>query len=68
VDDRERDELVEALIQRLKVEGAPAGTWLVDIAQARRVLSASYYQVDELLERLQDALLEQPGREPSDAP
>jgi hypothetical protein len=45
--------VVEALIERLREEGAPAGVWLIDITQARRALAG----VDDLLYRLEQSLL-----------
>ncbi len=53
VDEREREELVDALLDRLRSEGAPAGAWLVDIAEVRRALQ----EADALLRRLQDAIM-----------
>lgn len=49
--------LLEALIERLRTEGAPAGMWLVEIAQARSALA----QTDSLLRRLAEALMSQIG-------
>lgn len=54
MDDREREELLDALIDRLRSQGAPQGVWLVDIAQARQALQAA----DSLLMRLHDALID----------
>lgn len=49
------DDLVEAIVARLRDEGAPAGTWLVRIAQVRQSLQAA----DDLLLELYDAILNQ---------
>lgn len=46
-------ELLDALVERLRAEGAPAGTWLLEIEQAREALRAA----DSLLRRLSDALV-----------
>lgn len=57
MDADEREELLDALTQRLRAEGAPRGVWLVEIAQARQALRAA----DALLIRLADALEAQTG-------
>lgn len=54
-DDREREELVDLLVQRLQAEGAPQGIWLVEIAQVREALR----RADQLLRRLSEAIVEQ---------
>lgn len=54
MDDRERQELLDALVDRLRSEGAPQGTWLVEIAQAREHVAA----VDGLLRKLAAAIVE----------
>jgi hypothetical protein len=48
----ERDELLEALLARLREEGVPAGAWLVDISKVRQALR----EADELLAELQRAI------------
>jgi hypothetical protein len=57
MDDREREDLLDALVERLRREGAPAGEWLVDVMRARAAIG----HLDELLRRLQAALLEEPN-------
>lgn len=64
VDEQARDEIVEALIERLRVEGVPEGTWLVDIAQARAALR----EADALLLRLERALTRDAGSRPPSPP
>lgn len=54
MDERERNELLDALVERLNLHGAPQGIWLVEIAQARDQLQA----VDSLLRRLYLAIVE----------
>lgn len=44
---------LDALIERLRAEGAAAGMWLVDIAQVRKALR----DADGLLLKLQSAIL-----------
>lgn len=58
MDEREREQLVEELIARLKAEGVPEGAWLVDITGARQALHDAYGLLDDLLARLEDALIQ----------
>lgn len=53
MEERERDQLLEDLVARLRAEGAPEGSWLLDIDQARAALQ----QVDDLLRRLREAII-----------
>jgi hypothetical protein len=54
VDEQEREELLDALTKRLRVEGAPQGVWLVELAQAREHLRF----VDGLLRKLVEAIVD----------
>lgn len=49
------EELLEALVDRLRAEGVPAGSWLVEIAQARQSLALA----DSLLRRLAESIVAQ---------
>lgn len=51
----EREQLVDEIVERLRTEGAPQGSWLVDIAGARYSLRG----VDDLLRRLELAITSQ---------
>lgn len=51
--------LIEELVERLREEGAPTGTWLVDLTSVRRDLRAAFERTDALLQDLQEALLSQ---------
>jgi len=51
----DRADLIDDLVARLRVEGAPSGTWLVDIAHVRKSLRGA----DDLLRRLQVAIVRQ---------
>ena len=53
----ERDELVEELLARLWKLGVPEGDWLLDITTVRRQLRLSWEAADDLLTRLQEALM-----------
>lgn len=53
MNDQEREELLDALTERLRVEGVPGGVWLVELAQARDQLAT----LDSLLRRLTDAIV-----------
>lgn len=53
MDERERKQLIEDLVGRLRKEGAPEGAWLLDIEHARRCLEES----DDVLRRLRDAII-----------
>jgi len=54
MNEQERANLVDDLVSRLRVEGAPAGTWLIDIGRVRSALR----DADSLLFRLQEAIVE----------
>lgn len=58
MDEREREQIVEALVERLRIEGVPEGTWLVDITATRQALRDAFGVADDLLGRLQDALVD----------
>lgn len=49
----EHEELLAALLERLRSEGAPQGVWLVEIEQVRAALQGA----DDLLRRLADAIV-----------
>jgi hypothetical protein len=53
MEDDDRNELLDALLARLKEEGVPQGTWLIEIALVREALRAA----DSVLRRLEDALI-----------
>lgn len=54
LDSEEREGLLDALMERLRAEGAPAGVWMVEIAQAREQLAT----IDSLLRRLASAIVD----------
>lgn len=58
MDEQAREELIEELIVRLRTEGAPEGTWLIDLTAARQVARDAFELVDDLLARLEAALIE----------
>lgn len=48
-------EVLDGLAER----GVPEGTWLIDITEARQGLRKAWEHNDDLLGRLQDAILKQ---------
>jgi hypothetical protein len=50
----EHEQLLQALLERLRAEGAPQGMWLIEVAQAREQLQS----IDGLLRRLASAIIE----------
>lgn len=52
-----REGLADELIERLRSEGIPEGTWLIDIELARKALR----QADEVLRKLQQAIIRAAG-------
>ena len=54
-DDRteDRSELVDEIVQGLEERGLPPGAWLMDVARVRKSLQ----EADELLRRLEDAII-----------
>lgn len=54
MDDQEREELVADLLNAIEIRGLPAGAWLFAVRDARRAIT----RVDDLLYRLEQALLE----------
>jgi hypothetical protein len=61
--DDQRSALVDEILAALDARGAPAGSWLVDIARVRNALASA----DDLLVRMQSALLRE-AQPPSDLP
>jgi hypothetical protein len=53
MEEREREQLIDDLLERLKAEGAPEGTWLLEIDEVREALR----QADDILRRLRDAII-----------
>ena len=54
--------LAEEVLRLLEQRGVPAGTWLVDLAQARGALR----QADALLRRLEEAIVRSAAADPLD--
>jgi hypothetical protein len=54
MDERQREQLLEDLVERLREEGAPGGTWLLEIDAARGDL----HRADDLLRRLRDVIIQ----------
>ena len=54
--------LAEEVLRLLEQRGVPAGTWLVDLAQARGALR----QADALLRRLEEAIVRSAAGDPLD--
>jgi hypothetical protein len=54
--------LAEEVLRLLEERGVPAGTWLVDLAQARGALR----QADTLLRRLEEAIVRSAAADPLD--
>ena len=52
-------DLVREVLDGLAERGVPEGTWLIDITEARRELRQAWERNDDLLGRLQDAILTQ---------
>ena len=53
MDNNERQEFADELLVRMRADGAPARTWLLDIEQTRRGLA----QAADRLRRMQDAIV-----------
>ena len=49
-----RSELAEEMIQGLEERGLPPGAWLMDVARVRQ---SSLQEADDLLRRLEDAII-----------
>jgi hypothetical protein len=64
VDQGERSALVDDLVERLDQRGVPEGAWLVEIAQVR----ASLRSADDLLRRLEAAMIRGAARSTPGAP
>ena len=54
--------LVEEIVQGLEVRGVPSGAWLIDVARARQSLR----EADDLLRRLEDAIIRSAETSPLD--
>jgi hypothetical protein len=54
-DDRtgNRSELADEIVQAFEERGLPPGAWLMDVARVRR----SLHEADDLLRRLEDAII-----------
>jgi hypothetical protein len=48
-----RSELADEIVRALEERGLPPGAWLMDVARVRRSLQ----EADELLRRLEDAII-----------
>lgn len=57
MDDQEREELLDALVERLRDEGLPAGKRLFDVMRARRALALA----DDVLQVIERELLDDAG-------
>lgn len=56
--------LVEEIVQGLEVRGVPSGAWLIDVARVRQSLR----EADDLLRRLEDAIIRSAETSPLDRP
>jgi hypothetical protein len=57
--ERDTEALAAAIADALTRRGVPEGTWLIDITEARREVRRTAARVDDLLQRLQDAVVKQ---------
>jgi hypothetical protein len=57
-----RSGLAEEIIHGLEERGVPAGAWLVDVARVRQSLR----EADDLLRRLEDAIIRSAATSPLD--
>jgi hypothetical protein len=55
--------LADALMERLRTEGAPAGTWLIEISSARSALRLAQDRAAALRDQLDSALADLVGAE-----
>jgi hypothetical protein len=60
--ERTRSVLAEEIVQRLEERGVPAGAWLIDVARVRQSLR----EADDLLRRLEDAIIRSAETSPLD--
>jgi hypothetical protein len=51
--DPDHTQLLTAIVDQLRLEGAPQGMWLIEIAQARQALQ----NADGLLRRMSEAII-----------
>jgi hypothetical protein len=58
----ERSELVEELLSELQTRGIPSGAWLLDVAKVRQSLR----EADNLMRRLEDAIIRSSANAPLD--
>lgn len=56
LNERDREDLIDELVARLRIDGVPKGAWLFDIGRVRAALR----EADELLLRLERAIEQQP--------
>lgn len=63
MDDRDRQELADALIERLRSDGVPRGVWLVDITTVRQRLRLAQDQAERLRDEMDAALMGLSGAE-----
>jgi hypothetical protein len=58
MEQEERDSLLDDLMERLRTEGVPAGTWLIDLTASRRDLRRIDRRLADLGDELEEALTE----------
>jgi hypothetical protein len=58
----ERSELVEEIVSELQARGVPSGAWLLDVAKVRQSLR----EADNLMRRLEDAIIRSSASAPLD--
>jgi hypothetical protein len=59
----DRAHLIDELVDRLRSEGAPGGTWLIDLTQVRQSLRLAQDQVERLRDEMDAALMVLSGAE-----
>lgn len=58
----DRSELIEEIVSELQTRGLPSGAWLLDIAKVRQSLR----EADNLMRRLEDAIIRSSAAAPLD--
>jgi hypothetical protein len=58
----DRSELIEEIVNELQTRGVPSGAWLLDIAKVRQSLR----EADNLMRRLEDAIIRSSATAPLD--
>lgn len=58
----ERSELIEEIVNELQTRGIPSGAWLLDVAKVRQSLR----EADNLMRRLEDAIIRSSAAAPLD--